>query len=248
MDGLEASEEILQLDADIPVVAMTANIMSHDRELYRLSGMRDYVGKPFTSQELWQCLLKYFKPVTWQKEDAPQRERADKELHQQLINSFCKNNKKRFREIADAMTVGNMELAHRLAHTLKSNAGQLGKTLLQQAAEDVEERLKEGRNFVAQEQMETLEAELSAVLLELEPLVSKVERPVAVEPVELLAKEDAFKVLDELEPLLASGNLDCMSFVDNLRLIPGSEELIQQMENFDFLRAVETLAELKKGL
>jgi len=52
MDGLEASVKIHELETGVPVVAMTANIMSNDKELYNASGMSDYIGKPFTSQEL----------------------------------------------------------------------------------------------------------------------------------------------------------------------------------------------------
>ncbi|MCL2265794.1 MAG: ATP-binding protein [Treponema sp.] len=63
MDGIEASLEILKLNAGIPMVAMTANIMSDDLEIYKSCGMDDCLGKPFTSQELWHCLLKYFTPV-----------------------------------------------------------------------------------------------------------------------------------------------------------------------------------------
>jgi CheY-like chemotaxis protein len=59
MDGIEASTKIIELDAGIPIVAMTANIMSGDLEKYKQSGMSDFIGKPFTSQELWRCLLKY---------------------------------------------------------------------------------------------------------------------------------------------------------------------------------------------
>jgi signal transduction histidine kinase/ActR/RegA family two-component response regulator len=64
MDGLEAASEIQKLNAGIPIVAMTANIMSNDIEVYKTSGMNDYIGKPFTSQELWQCLMRYLEPVS----------------------------------------------------------------------------------------------------------------------------------------------------------------------------------------
>ncbi|MCL2809843.1 MAG: ATP-binding protein, partial [Treponema sp.] len=63
MDGIEAAEKIVEIDSTIPIVAMTANIMAKDKEIYISKGMTDCVGKPFTSQELWQCLLKYFKPI-----------------------------------------------------------------------------------------------------------------------------------------------------------------------------------------
>ncbi|MDR0464597.1 MAG: transporter substrate-binding domain-containing protein [Treponema sp.] len=63
MDGFEASSEITKLNLGIPLVAMTANIMTEDLEVYKASGMPDCLSKPFTSQELWRCLLKYFKPL-----------------------------------------------------------------------------------------------------------------------------------------------------------------------------------------
>ena len=69
MDGLEAAERILAMNPEIPIIAMTANVMDQDRKLYKKKGMNDYVGKPFTSQELWRCLMKYLKPVHWQREE-----------------------------------------------------------------------------------------------------------------------------------------------------------------------------------
>jgi signal transduction histidine kinase/ActR/RegA family two-component response regulator len=62
MDGLEATPKILELAPDLPIVALTANVMTGASEVYKESGMEDCLGKPFTSQELWHCLMKYFTP------------------------------------------------------------------------------------------------------------------------------------------------------------------------------------------
>jgi CheY-like chemotaxis protein len=59
MDGLEASALITELKTGSPIVALTANVMSHDKELYEKSGMTDSVTKPFRTQELMTCLSKY---------------------------------------------------------------------------------------------------------------------------------------------------------------------------------------------
>jgi len=245
MDGLEAAEAIFALDLNIPIVAMTANIMSHDRELYIASGMSDHVGKPFTSQELWRCLLKYFKPITWQTTDESRQKQSDDELRKKLIDNFVKSNRLKFSEITSAINAGDIKLAHRLAHTLKSNAGQLGKTLLQQAADDIENQLKGGTNLVAPEQMAALEKELNVVLAEFEPMVSV---PVTVDQPEQLEADAACELLEKLEPLLAGSDLDCLEYVDRLRPVPGSEVLIQHIENFDFLPAAEELIQLKRKL
>jgi len=63
MDGLEATEKIQRFKTGVPIVAMTANIMTNDRDLYLSLGMSDCISKPFNSQALWRCLLKYINPV-----------------------------------------------------------------------------------------------------------------------------------------------------------------------------------------
>ena len=173
MDGLEASAEILELNTGIPIVAMTANIMSNDLELYRTVGMHDYVGKPFTSQELWRCLSRYFKPISQQTLANNRRIQAENEMREKIIIHFVKDNQNKFVEIADALRADDINLAHRLAHTLKSSAAQAGKIMLQQAALEVEQQLRDGQNRATPQQLATLEAELNAALAELTPLAQE---------------------------------------------------------------------------
>jgi signal transduction histidine kinase/DNA-binding response OmpR family regulator len=246
MDGLEAAEKIMEYKAGVPIVAMTANIMSNDRELYKLKGMDDCVGKPFTSQELWRCLLKYLKPLGWQKMEETQNTEVDDKLRQKLINGFVKDNTNKYGEIADALKAGDVKLAHRLAHTLKSNAGHLDKTLLQQAAADIENQLKTGENLATAEQLAALETSLSAALAELAPLVSSA--PEAAADAEPLSKEAALELLEKLAPMLELGDLSARQLSGDLRRIPGSNELVQQIEDLDFNLALASLAGLKKSL
>jgi CheY-like chemotaxis protein len=168
MDGVETAVKIIELETGIPIIAMTANIMSSDMEVYQTSGMHDCIGKPFTSQELWRCLLKYLTPLSSGAAQKNARIEADMEFQNLLRPLFLSNNQKKYEEIAGALEAGDIKLAHRLAHTLKSNAAQLGKVLLQQAAALVEQQLKEGENLVTPEQLAALEKELSAVLAEFE--------------------------------------------------------------------------------
>jgi len=166
MDGLEASEKILELDSNIPIVAITANIMVNDREIYRMSGIYDCVGKPFTSQELWRCLMKYFTPLTMSNGQKNALLEAELEFQKKLQSIFVKNNKTVYSDIIKALEKGDIKLAHRIAHSLKASAGQVGKTLLQRAASSVESRLKDGKNRVTEEYLKILETELDMVLNE----------------------------------------------------------------------------------
>ncbi|MCL2792665.1 MAG: ATP-binding protein [Spirochaetaceae bacterium] len=253
MDGLEASNRIFELNTGIPIVAITANIMSEDMKIYKQSGMSDCMGKPFTSQELWHCLMKYFTPVFHEPGDKHTQVEADVELQRSLQLLFIKSNKERFHEIIKALEAGDIKLAHRLAHSLKGNAGQLGKIILQQAASDVESRLKSGENKVTKEQLQTLETELNAVLTEFSTLLDGCREEPEFQSYpdkQLLDEESAQKLIEELEPILKMGNPDCGKFIDGLRLIPYDDDLkiklIQQIEDFDFGPACITLAELKE--
>jgi signal transduction histidine kinase/CheY-like chemotaxis protein len=64
MDGLEASAEIKRIGCTTPIVALTANVLTQDTDIYYRYGIVDHLGKPFTAQELWDCLLKYLTPVS----------------------------------------------------------------------------------------------------------------------------------------------------------------------------------------
>jgi signal transduction histidine kinase/DNA-binding response OmpR family regulator len=241
MDGLEATSIINKLQTGTPIVAMTANVMSTDRELYKMNGMPDYVGKPFTSQILWQCLMKYFTPIK-KNERQEMLVEEDMALQKTAQLIFAKHNQNKFNEIADAIKINDIKLAHRLAHTLKGNAGQIGKPGLQNAAADVEEALKGGK--ATGEQLKILETELKMALDELVPLLD--ESAVQAQAVPLDSAQIQ-ELIEKLEPLLKSGNPDSLSFIDRLRTLPDSEQLIQQMEDFDFESALSTFAESKKG-
>jgi len=171
MDGIEAAQRIQELNSDIPIVAMTANIMSNDLERYATLGIHDYIGKPFTSQELWRCLMNYFTPVTLLKEDTDQSIESDKNLRQKIINIFVNDNETKFDEITAAINSDNIRLAHRLVHSLKSNAGQLNMTGLQQIAGKVESLLSDGANLVTPQHMTDLKFELNAALETYKPLL-----------------------------------------------------------------------------
>jgi signal transduction histidine kinase/DNA-binding response OmpR family regulator len=249
MDGLEASARIKELKTGVPIVAMTANIMSNDREIYRMSGMRDCVGKPFTSQELWRCLMKYLTPVSMGTGEKNTKIESDIEFQRSLQLLFVKGNQKKYEEIINALKAGDIELAHRLAHTLKSNAGQIGKILLQKAAAEVEQRLSKGNNTVTEEQLELLESELNMVLNEFSILLKEEAAAKSEEAaVAAIEPEKARELLQKLEPLLKSGNPESLNFIKNLRAVPGSGQLIQQIEDFEFEAALRTLTGLKGGM
>ena len=240
MDGLEAASKITELGAKTPIVAMTANIMSDDREQYKRCGMPDCVSKPFTLQELWGCLKKYLTPEAAETLDKKDQMEADAHLRRLLQEHFVKNYQTKFDEISTATANGDRILAHRLAHTLKSTAGQIGASRLQHAAADAERLLKSG-NLPTEEHMRLLETELNAVLQELAPLLHETKVSTTT-----LDTGQALALLEQLEPMLHSRNPECLNLLDDIRAMPGAGELVQHMEDFDFKPALASLSELRK--
>jgi CheY-like chemotaxis protein/HPt (histidine-containing phosphotransfer) domain-containing protein len=255
MDGIEATAEILKLNTGMPIVAMTANEDPVEKLRYIEHGMSGCVNKPFTSQALLSCLTKYLKPRTidpMDENNTAQENHDEEKLKIRLINHFLKSNKTIYHEITGALDQGDIILAHRLAHTLKSSAGILGKTRLQGAAENVEHLLENKENRTNQSVLNILKTELDAAINEFEPLAVKEGKPDETE-YETLGKEETRALLEELEALIDGGDVECLNLIGSFRLIPGSDgplvrELIQQMEYFEFDTAIETLSRLKQEL
>jgi CheY-like chemotaxis protein len=238
MDGLEAASIISALGVKTPIVALTANIMVNDLDSYAHNGMSGHLGKPFTSQQFWRCLLNFLTPVGFSASDRSRRAADEAELRRVLKHNFVTRNQQTFAEITGALAANDIKLAHRLAHTLKGNAGQIGEGALQTAAADTEAALSAGEPVEGL--LGILETELSAVLEKLAPLLARAETPPpTADNARLLA------LTEGLEELLADNNTECLDRLDELRKLEGTEELVKHMEDFSFEKALEVLRALR---
>jgi CheY-like chemotaxis protein len=65
MDGVEATRRIRAMEtqgsAQIPILAMTANVLANEVESYMAAGMNDYISKPVDFQILTNVLCKHLK-------------------------------------------------------------------------------------------------------------------------------------------------------------------------------------------
>jgi two-component system sensor histidine kinase/response regulator len=171
MDGITAATHIraiARLD-HVPIIAMTANVMSQDRARCAAAGMCDFVGKPIAPQELWRTLRKWYQaagrpaaltaPLQAVQQAAPTpRLRLDIEglddtqglarmlgnqaLYLSLLAKFAHGQAQVVQEIEQALAQNDWETAERLAHTLKGVAGNIGATLIQEQAAVLEQGLQ----------------------------------------------------------------------------------------------------------
>jgi two-component system sensor histidine kinase/response regulator len=66
MDGYTACAEIRKNPRyrDLPVIALTANVMAGDREKSKKAGMNGHIGKPFREEEMFAAMVRLIRPET----------------------------------------------------------------------------------------------------------------------------------------------------------------------------------------
>jgi CheY-like chemotaxis protein len=247
MDGIEAATKITALNTKTPIVAMTANVMVCEVENYRKHGMPDFLGKPFTTQELWSTLLKYLTPVSTSVISEDEHAHDKKKLKNMLQINFVKNNQSVYDDIVKAIADNDITLAHRIAHTLKGNAGQIGEKELQEAATRVEAELKGMRNSecgmrnISEPLMERLKIEFTSTIKKLQPLLA----PGVSYSAFRIPHSELFSTI---ESMLENINPLVINLLDDIRAVPGTEELVKLIENYEFKLAAKVLAQLKNQI
>jgi len=247
MDGVETVHRIRKLGEKyekLIIIALTANAVLGSREMFLENGFNDFISKPIDAEELQKIVQKYLPPDKIQKEAAKDENRqavADKEeqLHRKAIITFVKENRNTFGNITGALDSGDTKTAHRIAHTLKSAAGYLGKKDLQEAAFSLEQSLGADPPKAKPQQLGDLKEGLEKALREFEPIAEEAERekPAAVQ----IGAEELESLLAELRPLLEKGDFGAADYVEKLQGVAGMEELVELIDDFDFEGALQAL-------
>jgi PAS domain S-box-containing protein len=168
MDGYTATRKIRgdKRFADLPVLAMTANATTEDRDKSLAHGMNEHIAKPINPDILFTALLKWIPhgdrdlpeglEVAGADADQPNlpslpgidteagvaRLGGNVNSYLRLLDKFAENQANSINEIEAAVNAGNGEEAIRLAHTLKGVSGSIGAEGLFQAAAELEKVLK----------------------------------------------------------------------------------------------------------
>jgi HPt (histidine-containing phosphotransfer) domain-containing protein len=250
MDGIETVQEIRKLGGkyeSVIIIALTANAVIGAREMFMQNGFNDFISKPIDADELQEVVHRYLPPdkVRTEYKNENQQAITEKEgqLRQKSIITFVKQNQNTFENICNSLSAGDFKTAHRIAHTLKSIAGYLGKIDLQEAASSLEHSLQGKTAEYTSEQLDAIGKELTSALREFEPLLKEAEseKPEAVR----IDDEKLSALFAVLEPLLIKGEFCATNYVEELQGIAGMEELAERIDDYDFEGALKVLRSLK---
>ena len=243
-----------------PIVALTANALAGQEEEYIESGFDCFLSKPIMTEKLNAILIKYIKdkqpPEVIEaavRDDLAKRKagalaqsidefRNNVYVFGRLRVDFANNHKNTFTDISRALDSGDTETARILTHTLKGLAALIHESALAHIAGQFEQTLAKGET-PGIGQVSALQTELARVLAD-----TSESETVPLDDGKFLDKDEAALLLDRIEPLLASQNVDCIHFLDALRRVPESAELYSHIEEFNFVAALESLIKLKNVL
>lgn len=270
MDGLETTRILRRMNTPSPIVALTANVMTTERERYLREGMADCLGKPFTSKKLWRCLMRFLSPVRLVTEASERRRLQENtkpvnratglahaannpDLYERQLRRFVEEQKDFSSRLAAELIPGREKDAHRMIHTLKGISALIGADALSGTCARLEEAMSENHPEEIEASRKRVEGELSLVLEYLSSLEAgegereRADENASVDP------DEAVKLLTELLPLLRSNDASALEYggrVSRLQPIFPEEasKLAGYLEEYDFEMAAGMVDRMLGGL
>jgi polar amino acid transport system substrate-binding protein len=147
MDGFTATRRIREMERvgglkRLPIIALTANVMTEDREHCVVAGMDAHLGKPIEPGQLIDTLSRYLKAVA--PSAAIDREAlrsvtgGDIEFERELARTFVTSGDQCLAEIIQALRIEDFDTVRKRAHALKGASANIHAVGLAKVASTLE--------------------------------------------------------------------------------------------------------------
>ena len=201
MDGFEATSLIrgeCKDNAQTPIIAVTANATTEDRENCINIGMNDFISKPYTLEQLQHVISHW---LSAEVVESNYNDKADKatpnpqtenpsvinskqldqireldasngnELVHKILRTFLENTESLVHQIGHAILYGDAEGLRRTAHALKSSSANIGAESLSNMAKELETFGRVGELEPATKLQESLEQQYCQVIDEIKKIL-----------------------------------------------------------------------------
>ncbi|WP_286946977.1 response regulator [Acetobacterium sp. UBA5834] len=165
LNGYEASEQIRTLSADIPIVAMTADVIEGVKEKCESCGIHHYISKPFDPEQFVETISKIISVETATSKESKHpdsdqnKERADgvavldraeglrymgnnQALYQEVLAAYFTENQEVVEKLALAIKNRRYQEAAQMVHKVKSSSGSIGARKLFEVAKALQKALE----------------------------------------------------------------------------------------------------------
>jgi len=219
MNGIEATKHIRQMGLkNIPIIALTASVYQHEKQIYFDAGMNDIVSKPIDFNYLFKIIKKYatnIQRITALPEkslpiidgidvkDAMDRI-GDLDFILYEWNSFFQDNKNVADEISKALSDNDHKTAYEIAHRVKGVSANLSITKIYHIVSDICDQIQVMDIKSVQALLKSLEKNLTSISVSVKQLAHVPDNNFS----EKSGIENTYDVLKEIQTALNHYDMD----------------------------------------
>ncbi len=281
MDGLDATRLIRRNAelAGLPILSMTADVRDIGLQECVRAGMNGNISKPIDPEALFETIAGWIKPQAWVLSrgaarsggDIPPEEQAGLEemegidvasglarvsgnagLYRRLLSKFKNRYQTAETKIQGAVDGADLDQAHRLSHTLRGVAGNIGAEDLSRASGELQRAIEGGSKDAVRQALKEFSRTLSPVM----DSIAKMERQEPQGPGPADGPESAPRnPLRKIIELVRTSDLDALDYLPTLESeladrLPKERWLQARdaLEHFRFEEALDRLARIAADL